>query len=179
MRDRFKKLLRVSSALVLATVVLLGTATSSASASGPELDDVEQPQPGDPDLDETLSLWPGQSCTFKARAHNPHRSGNDASGHGSWENTSNPASNCPNTALVRVQLQAWQCHPYNPFDCSWYTRAERTQTKYSGQRVAVHYPCNTFETASWRTRVTVKVIISGWFDKRNTRSNVKNVDCRV
>ena len=52
MRDRFKKLLRVSSALVLATVVLLGTATSSASASGPELDEVEQPQPGDPDLDE-------------------------------------------------------------------------------------------------------------------------------
>lgn len=168
------------------TVVLLGTATSSASAretehsaSETENDEVEQPLPGDLESDTVLNLWPGQSCTFFARADNPHVSGGDASGHGAWVNTSNPASNCPNTALVRVQLQSWQCHPYNPFDCSWYTRAERTQTRYSGQQVAVHYPCNTLETAGWRTRVTVKVIISGWFDKWNTRSNVKNISCRV
>ena len=142
-------------------------------------DEVEQPQPGDPDLDETLSLWPGQSCTFIVRPDDPHVSEGDASGHGAWVNTSNPASNCPNTARVRVQLQAWQCHPYNPFDCGWYTRAERTQTRYSGQQVAVHYPRDTFETAGWRTRVTVKVIISGWFDKWDTRSKVRNIDCRV
>ena len=157
----------------------LGTATSSASASGPELDEVEQPQPSKSALDDDPRRWPGQSCTFFARPDYPHVSGNDASGHGAWVNTSNPASNCPNTAQVRVQLQVWQCHPYNPFDCSWYTRAERTQTRYSGQRVAVHYPCSTLETAGWRTRVTVKVIISGWFDKWNTRSKVRNISCHV
>ena len=189
MRDQFRRFLMVSLLLVLAPVALLSTATSPASASGQEPGEVEQPQPDnpepddpepdDPEPDKTLDLWPGQSCTFYARADNPHRSGNNASAHGAWVNTSNPASNCPNTAQVKVQLQAWQCHPYNPFDCSWYTRAERTHTKYSEQQVTVRYPCSTFEEAGWRTRVTVKVTISGWFDKWNTRSNAKNIKCHV
>ncbi len=183
MRDQFRRFLTVSLLLVLAPVVLLSTATSPASADEPELDEIEQPEPSEPDLDPDLDdgflLWPGQSCTFYARADDPHRSGNDASGHGAWVNTSNPASNCPDTALVKVQLQAWQCHPYNPFDCSWYTRAERIHTKYSKQQVTVRYPCRTFEGAGWRTRVTVKVTISGWFDKWNIRSNVRNIECHV
>jgi len=179
-----KRFLAIGSLLVVATVVLFGTATSSASAREFDHepvggDEVEDSEPSDPAVDDDYLLWPGQSCTFYARPDNPHVSGNDASGHGAWVNTSNPASNCPNTALVRVQLQAWKCHPRNPFDCSWFTMAERTETRYSGQRVAVHYPCNTFDTAGWRTRVTVKVVIPGWFDKWNTRSRARNIRCEV
>jgi hypothetical protein len=170
--------------LVVATVMLVGPAASSVSASGPEHEEVEDEDAGDSKrspltVDDYPRRWPGQSCTFRARPDNPHVSGGDASGHGAWENTSNPASNCPNTALVKVELQVWGCHPYNPFDCNWFTRAQRTQTKYSGQQVAVHYPCSTSDFAGWRTRVTVKVIISGWFDKWNTRSRVRNIACEV
>ena len=183
-RNRSRGFFAVCSLLLVAIVVLVGATTGSVSASefGHEEvgeDEVEDSEPGDPALDNLALLWPGQSCTFYARPDNPHVSRGDASGHGAWVNTSNPASNCPDTALVRVQLQAWKCHPYNPFDCSWFTMAERTQTRYSKQQVAVHYPCFTSETAGWRTRVTVKGTIPGWCDKWNTRSKVRNISCHV
>ena len=179
MRDQFRRFLMVSLLLVLAPVALLSTATSPASASGQEPGEVEQPQPDDSEPDETLNLWPGQSCTFYARADDPHRSGNDASGHGAWVNTSSPSSNCPSRAWVTVKLQVWWCWGVNPYECEWRTMETRTQTKYSKQRVAVHIPCRTYDRASWRTHVTVRVPISGWFDKSDSDSNTNVIKCHA
>ena len=163
-----------------------GTASSSPPRCGPSparpstcSAEVEQPQPDDPEPDKTLDLWPGQSCTFYARADDPHPSGNDASGHGAWVNTSNPASNCPSRALVTVRLQAWECDVTYPYRCAWYTKETRTQTKYSDQQVAVHFPCRTSNRSSWRTRVTVRVPISGWLDKSDKDTNEKIIRCQT
>ncbi len=178
-RDRIKRFVSVNLSLVLAAVVLLGTATSSASASSPELDEVEQPSPSTPDPDVHAQSWPGRSCTFRAEAHDPHRSGNDASGHGNWVNTSNPRSHCPSKAFVTVKLQAWLCMDQYPYTCKWVTQATRAHWKYSGQQVAVHFPCTTSQSASWRTYTKVKVPISGWFDKYDTATNEKVVRCSL
>ena len=179
MRNRSKRFVASISSLMLLPVFLLGAAASTASASGPGSEEVE-PRPSDnSDLGDYNWFWPGRSCTFYARADLPHRSGNDSSGHGAWVNTANPASNCPNRAVVTVELQAWECVSTDPFRCEWRTKKWKTLTRYSRQQVAVHYPCRTRETASWRTKVTVKVKIPNWFDKWDTDTRDNAFDCRV
>ena len=71
-----------------------------------------------------------------------------------------------------------RCQFTYPFSCEWVTQGTRRHTKYSGQQVPVHYQCHTNESTSWRTAVTVKVIISGWFDKWDTDAKLKSVNCR-
>ena len=80
--------------------------------------------------------------------------------------------------LRSTSLQALRCESTNPFSCGWVTQGIRSHTKYANQQVPVHYECHTNVSTSWRTYVTVKVIISGWFDKKDTDTNVKSVNCR-
>ena len=54
-----------------------------------------------------------------------------------------------------------------------------SHTGWAGVQVPVHIPCNSFEATTWRTRVTVVVNISWWFDKRATHENEKDINCRV
>lgn len=188
MRRPFRNLL-----LALATAALLAaTAAAPTAASEPEPDatapPVEQPEPSrsSPGRDATASFrdifiapfWPGRSCTFRARPDDPHLSSNheDASGHGAWLDTSD--NNCPATADVTVELQARWCQEGFFRVCGWITVGTKTESKSSGDQVPVHYRCHTTEETTWRTRVTVRVRISWWFDKRDTRTNVKNVPCR-
>ena len=183
MRHPFRNLL-----LVLATAALLAaTAATPTAASEPGPDPAtpppgEQPessQPGPRDASRSLRdiiapFWPGRSCTFEARAHNPHPSGRDASGHGSWETP----GNCPARADVTVELQARWCLERLPFVCGWITVGTKTENNRPEEQVPVHYRCHTTEDTMWRTKTTVRVRISWWFDKRDTATNVKNVNCR-
>lgn len=82
MRNRSKRFVVAISSLVVILVLPLGAAASTASTSGSGSDGAE-PRPSDnSDLGDYTEFWPGRSCTFYARADLPHRSGNDASGHG-------------------------------------------------------------------------------------------------
>lgn len=179
MRNRSKKLVMTVSSLLLIPVLLLSTSVSTASASGTESDEVDPRSPDNSDLNSYNQFWPGRSCTFYARADLPHLSGNDASGHGAWVNTSNPANNCPNRALVTVKIQAWECVSTVPFRCEWRTKNVKALMRYSRQQVAVHFPCRTRQMASWRTHVTVKVEIPNWFDKWDTDTTDNVFSCRV
>lgn len=125
-----------------------------------------------------MAFWPGRSCTFEAKADNPHLSSNklDASGKGAWVN----ASNCPNEADVTVELQAYICTEILFYrSCDWVTVGSNAGSKIPEDRVIARYPCLTKDEASWRTKVTVRVPISRWFDKTDTDTNVKNFNCRV
>lgn len=176
--------------LVLATAALLAaTAATPTAASEPSPDAAtpppgEQPessQPGPRDVFRSLRdiiapFWPGRSCTFKARADNPHPSGNDASGHGAWVDRS--SGDCPSEADVTVELQARWCQEGFFCVCDWTTVGTKTESKRSGEEVPVHYECHTTERTGWRTKTTVRVRISWWFDKKDTDTKVKNVNCR-
>lgn len=192
MRHPFRNLL-----LVLATAALLAaTAATPTAASEPGPDAAtpppgEQPessQPGPRDAFRSLRdiiapLWPGRSCTFEAKSHNPHMSttvSGDVSGHGEWVNTSDPLTNCPSRAEVTVEIQAFACWEEGLLtgNCVWIPQGTKTESKYSGQQVAVHYRCHTTERTTWRTKTTVRVPISRWFDKRATHVKVEPVNCR-
>lgn len=121
--------------LVLAATALLAATAAPPAVSEPRLDataspTVEQPEPSRPDLDRNAPtffrdiiapLWPGRSCVFEARAHNPHKSGNDASGHSSWDDNSEHSGDCPAKADVKVELQVWACGERSG-RCRWVTR---------------------------------------------------------
>ena len=185
MRHPFRNLL-----LVLATAALLAAATASptaASEPGPDAatppsgEQPESSQPGPRDAFRSLRdiiapFWPGRSCTFEARADNPHPSGRDASGHGAWED--NSSDNCPARADVTVELQARWCLEGYWLICDWITVGTKTENNRPDEQVAVHYRCHTTEDTTWRTKTTVRVRISWWFDKRDTDTKVKNVNCR-
>ena len=130
---------------IVALAVMVTTLTTPAAATEPEKDRVAQEQPDDPGTgtdarEARWPSWPGRSCTFRARADNPHLSGNDASGHGTWVNTSNPLTECPKQAEVTVKLQAYGCWYVFPYPvCSWVTHGTRTEFVKSKGQVAVHY----------------------------------------
>ncbi len=170
--------------LLSAVTIALITVTLSAStaASEPEAGSFENVESDNPDTGHSeqgdwispehygarAAIWPGRNCKFDARAHWPHHSGNDASGHGNWENTSNPRGRCPSRAYVTVHLQSWGCLQVFPYTCHWRTQLTKTQYVRSRDQVPVHVPCELREPGSWRTRTVVKVPISGWLDKWDT-----------
>lgn len=181
--------------LMLAVTVVLTAVTMSAStaASEPEAalfdhvgsnySDVGDSEQGEwviPDhYDAQAAVWPGRNCKFQARAHWPHHSGTDVSGHGNWANTSNPSSRCPDLAYVTVHLQSWGCLQVFPYTCHWRTQATKSQYMRSGDQVPVHVPCELREPGSWRTYTVVKVPISGWLDKWDTDTSPSTrLNCR-
>lgn len=178
--------------LVLAATALLAATAASPAASEPESGTtaplpVEQPEPSRPEPggDATASFrdiiapfWPGRSCVFEARAHNPHKSGTDASGHSSWEDNSENSGDCPARAEVTVELQARMCLAEYPNICDWVNHGTKTMSRYSEKQVSVRYPCHTTTRTFWRTKTTVRVRISWWFDKTDTATNEKPLNCR-
>jgi len=66
-----------------------------------------------------------------------------------------------------------------PYTCDWVTQQTESYRKYSGKQVAVHVPCTTFTSKSWRTVTHVKVPIRGWFDKKDTATNHKVIQCSL
>ena len=185
--------LKRSLSFAATTALLAATMAIPAEASEPKADEPDQresSQPntengdgaeqGEPDHAGARSAqWPGRNCKFHAEAHWPHVSGNDASGHGNWVNTSNPKSRCPKRAYVTVRLQAHGCLQVFPYTCHWHTQASKTRKVRSGVQVPVHVPCGVREPGKWRTKTTVKVPIDGWFDKWDTEiSDEKWLNCR-
>ena len=184
MNDRSKVYFRSALAAVLATVGLVVATVTPVAADEPKPSQVagetqsDEPTPSESRGGSQPRQWPGRNCDFDARAHDPHLSGGDASGHGSWVNTSNPRSECPSRARVTVRLEAKKCQYTNPLNCFWKTVKETTIMRYAKQQVAVHYPCHTTESTWWRTRVNVRVAIDGWFDKWDSDTNVRKLNCR-
>lgn len=154
--------------LVLAATALLAATAAPPAVSEPESGTTapppgEQPEPSRPEpgrdapasfRDIIAPLWPGQSCTFRARADNPHESGDDVSGHGAWVNTSRPSTNCPSQAEVTVEIQAFACWEEGPLtgNCVWIPQGSDTDTVYSKEQVSVHFRCHTTEETTWRTK---------------------------
>lgn len=178
--------LKLCSTLLAAAAILVvaaaAPATAAASTGRSKHAESDESGAGAAEPDAGAAFWPGRKCKFKARAHNPHKSSNgvDASGHGNWENTSKNKSDCPDKAEVTVELQAYMCRQVLFWwDCSWQTMAEKTAHKYSKRQVPVHYPCHSDSEAGWRTKVTVRVSISGWFDKTAVAYNSKNFKCSL
>lgn len=165
-----------------------------SDAPGPTEDEADDESsgslgPGLPPLGKSLTgrFWPGRSCVFEARADNPHPSTDrntglpDASGHGAWVNKSRPLSNCPDEAEVSIELQARGCWYVGdvPINCRWVTLASDSGDRYSEQQIAVHAPpCDTLQDTLWRTKVTVKVRVSRWLDKRDAEENRQTIACR-
>lgn len=112
--------------------------------------------------------WPGRRCTFYARADNVHMSttvDGDISAHGAWVDTSN--NGCPSSATVTVELQALvQFEPSG--ETEWVTVNEEAASRRSRKRLPNHYPCYSTESTAWQSKVTVKVRISWWLDKKDT-----------
>lgn len=150
---------------------------SSRAETGP--DKQERKDQSASDRDARSARWPGRHCRFQAEAHWPHHSGNDASGHGNWTNTSSPKSRCPDRAYVTVHLQAYGCLHVYPYTCHWRTQLTKTKHARSEDQVPVHVPCERRVPGAWRTYTVVRVPIDGWFDKRATRaSEEKQLNCR-
>lgn len=179
--------------LAVTTTLLTATLATPTAASEPKTDASDQTESGQPDTENgdraeqsepddagtRSARWPGRNCKFYAEAHWPHRSGNDASGHGNWVNTSNPKSWCPNRAYVTAHLQAHGCLQVFPYTCHWHTQLTRTQHLRSGDQVPVHVPCGLREPGLWRTYTVVRVPINWWFDKWATKtSDEKWINCR-
>lgn len=154
--------------------------TEASSPKPGTSDQTEFDTPDAQDSDEaSQARWPGRRCKFRAAAHWPHRSGNDASGHGNWVNTSNPASRCPDRAYVTVHLQAYGCLQVFPYTCHWHTQSSRTRHVRSRDQVPLHVPCDLTEPGKWWTYTVVRVPISWWFDKHaNKTSDEKWLNCR-
>ena len=147
--------------LAVTAALLAVTMATSAAASESKTDASGQTEPGQPDGESgdwaqqsepdhagtRSARWPGRHCKFHARAGNPHPSGGDVSGHGTWVNSSNPMSRCPSHAQVTVKVQAHGCW-YNAYPypvCTWVTHGTKTRSVRSKQQVPVHYRCHTFE----------------------------------
>lgn len=171
-----------------ATAVLLAVVATPAGASESELaeiapDDGKQATstgPGSEDAEgAAYAAW--NSCAFRARADDPHRSGSDASGHGAWVRDSVDPDDCPARIKVKVELQAYLCEELFGviLICGWETVGSKTELKYERQQVSVHVPCRTFEEASWRTKVTASIHRKFWFDITRTDVNEDELYCRL
>lgn len=169
-------------AAILATLAVPASADetdlSATDPTGTQTDDVDKSSIEYPS-DERMAAW--SSCQFSARADRPHVSSNgvDASGHGTW--TTNNADDCPDTVKVKVELQALLCKTLFgiPYDCRFRTVASRTRSVTEGHQVTVHKPCNTFEEASWRTKVTASIHRRFWFDITRTDEKEDEINCRL
>lgn len=171
-----------------ATAALLVAPPTSAVASESEptgvtpADETQAPtaEPGSDHVDNAaLAAW--SSCAFHARADDPHRSGNDASGHGAWVRDSSDPDDCPDKIKVKVELQAYLCQELFGviLICGWETVGSRTEEKYARQQVSVHVPCRTFEAAGWRTKVTASIHRQWWFDIKREDENEADLNCKL
>lgn len=149
-----------------------GVAPLGADATAVYLDLSGQVIPTTDATDVTTEAAPLAGCTPVSGRDNPHRSGNDVSGHGWWQK----GSCSKNLANVRNCLYEWYT------DNTWRRKAcsslrELRPYTGSGDRTTARRACDDSLVTSWRNHVDVDVI--GENDTSEWPHNQANVSCRV